>query len=262
MVASKSRITKHILAWLAIWLIQSLLFSGGSNLNFYLVKNIAIVSLQAGVVYLNWMILPHIKWFELKSLILYLSVAILTIYLTFSISFEVIDFVFTIFFPEIVRINTGQLGWWPKGFWRIISGSAPYSIALFTSTIIYLINSNRKIRQEIVNQENGSSIDFLTIKDGKTIHRLKKEEILYVEGLKEYVNWCTGQKKITTLHSLQKIESLLSDDGFIRTHKSYIVNTAHVTRVKHNLLEIPGKDIPIGRSYREKVSGFFQTNVN
>lgn len=192
---------------------------------------------------------------------MYVASAIAIVYLIFSISFEVISFFLLMFYPNFIRLPNGQNSWWPTGFWTILSGSAPYSIALLTSTIIYLISSKKQ--PNIGAEENGSIVesDFLMIKDGKTIHRVRKAEILYVEGLKEYVNWYTQDQKIITLHSLHKLEEELKSDGFLRTHKSYIVNTSSVSTIKHNLLEISGNKIPIGRSYREKVAEFFNSEM-
>lgn len=192
---------------------------------------------------------------------MYVASAIAIVYLIFSISFEVISFFLLIFYPNFIRLPNGQISWWPTGFWTILSGSAPYSIALLTSTIIYLIKSRKHPDQNQPANESISENEFLMIKDGKTIHRVKKAEIRYVEGLKEYVNWYTEDQKIITLHSLHKIEEELKNEGFLRTHKSYIVNTSFVSTIKHNLLEISGIKIPIGRSYRDKVSAFFNSEM-
>lgn len=261
---NKKRISRHLLFWVTFWVIQSLLFSGGSEVSFYLVKNIAIVSLQALVVYLNWGI--FIQWLNSRLFILFISASLLIIYLAYAISFNIIDILSTLIFPDMVTITIGrETNWWPTGFWRILSGSAPYSIALLLSTVAFLFNANKKQKKEleVIKSNEGTRNDLvdkniLTIKDGKTIHRIKKEDILYVQGLREYVNWYMTEEKLITLHSLQKLETLLADEGFLRIHKSYLVNTSFVNTVRHNALEVSGEKIPIGRSYREKVKNYFE----
>ena len=197
--------------------------------------------------------------------VIYILSSGLIIYLTFAISFEVIDLLASLFFPKMIKINIGSTGWWPRGFWRILSGSSPYSIALLISTIIFLIKqgkTSQKLKRTNLDDKATVPEDkVLTIQNGKTIHRLNKQEILYIEGLREYVNWYTKDQKVITLHSLHKIETMLKNDGFIRIHKSYIVNTALVNTIKYSSLEIQNKQIPIGRSYRGKVSDYFQSDI-
>ncbi len=255
------RFLKHLLVWLIIWFVESLLFSWGRDLHFYLVKNVAIVSLQAIVVYINWSVLARIKWNKLIHLVNYAVFIVILVYLIFAISFQTIDYSFSLFFPEIRKIGVSE-SWWPTGFWRILSGSAPYSIALLVSTIFHLVVGKRNTSEvETDIAENPRSNGILTLKDGKTIHRIKKTDVLFIEGLKEYVNWHTDEQQIITLHSLRKIEDLLKEEGFLRIHKSFIVNTSHINTIKYNWIEVPGKRLPIGRSYRAIVSKYFQTDI-
>lgn len=254
-----NRLTKHAAFWVSVWLIQSVLFSGGNDTPFFLVKNIAIVSLQALVVYVNLYL--TLELLPRKRYVSYILVSTSIIYLAFTISYPLIDLVTSLFFPALFKVNLGNQSLWPTGFWRIVSGSAPYSIALLCSTIFYLLSSIKEQKDPSIasdSEESEKEDDgFLLIKEGKTLHRINTNEVLYVEGLKEYVNWHTDGKKLITLHSLQKLEGLLRNRGFLRTHKSFIINTNYVDSIKTTSVEISGKTIPIGRSYREKVQRHF-----
>lgn len=264
MKGRKKQLIKHLIFWIFVWFLQSLLFSGGKDIDFYLVKNVAIVSLQAGLVYINLFLL--LSLLEQKKFMLYCILSIALVYLAFAISFDYIGLVTSVFYPTLFRVYTSDLSnWWPSNFWSILSGSAPYSLSLLSSTIFFLVVSKRNqetaspLKKTISEKSNGnqSSDGILTIKDGKTIHRLQKKDILYVEGLKEYVNWHTKEEKLITLHSLMNLEQQLANEGFLRIHKSYLINTACVSTVKYNLLEINGVKIPIGRRYREQVISYF-----
>lgn len=89
--------------------------------------------------------------------------------------------------------------------------------------------------------------------DHKT-YRVKFEDILYVEGLKEYVSYFTTQgDRIIALQSLKELEQRLPNDQFLRTHRSYIVRIDQIKYVEGNSVLINEKRIPIGTSYREVV---------
>ncbi|MEO9483808.1 MAG: LytTR family DNA-binding domain-containing protein [Ekhidna sp.] len=262
MKGRKKQFIKHLIFWVIVWFLQSLLFSGGEYLDFYLAKNIAIVSLQSTLVYINLFFL--ISLLEQKKFMFYSLISVVLIYLAYAISFDFIGVITSIFFPELFRVHVSDpVNWWPTDFWRILSGSAPYSLSLLSSTIFFLIVSKRNpdaaSAQTMTERSNGNqpSNGMLTIKDGKTIHRIHKQDILYVEGLKEYVNWHTKKQKLITLHSLINLEKQLANEGFLRIHKSFLINTACVSTVRHNLLEINGEKIPIGRRYREQVINYF-----
>ena len=253
---------KHLIFWVLFWLIQSLLFSGGDYIQGYLVKNIAIVLLQATIVYFN----IHLLWrlLDQGKYMLYALSALVAVYLVLAVSKELIGLSFAIFTPEVRYIIVRENGWWPSDFWRILSGSAPYSIALLASTV-YLLLQSRKTAVEITEQPTSTPAEAddntLLLKEGKVVHRLDIRDIQFIQGMKEYVSWHTQDRKVITLHSLAKLEGELASKGFMRTHKSYIVNTRCVNLVKYDAVEIPGKRIPIGRSYRERVQGHFKSDI-
>jgi len=107
----------------------------------------------------------------------------------------------------------------------------------------------------IQRKAEGASIDpgntYLTVHADHKIYRLKLDEILYIEGLKEYVSYYTSDQRIIALESLKKLEETLPSDKFMRIHKSYIIPLDKVTSVVGNQVEIGNKLIPIGRSYRD-----------
>jgi DNA-binding LytR/AlgR family response regulator len=97
------------------------------------------------------------------------------------------------------------------------------------------------------------SKDFFSVKvDGK-IKKVNFGDILYIEGLKEYVRIVCEDERLVTLESLKNLEELLPEGGFLRVHKSYIVAKAKVQGLEGNMLEIGKQKIPISRSKREEV---------
>lgn len=79
------------------------------------------------------------------------------------------------------------------------------------------------------------------------------DEILYIESLKEYIRIVTKNKPILTKFQLGQIDELLARNNFLRIHRSFIVAKDKVEAFTATDVEIGGKLIPIGRSYKELV---------
>ncbi|MBI9034305.1 MAG: response regulator transcription factor [Bacteroidales bacterium] len=94
--------------------------------------------------------------------------------------------------------------------------------------------------------------EHIIIKADHRIYKVHHQDILYIEGLKEYVAFHTNTQKIVAYKSLKSLEEELPRT-FLRIHKSFIVNTEKVKSLYGNQLEIDDKMIPIGMSYKEKV---------
>lgn len=95
--------------------------------------------------------------------------------------------------------------------------------------------------------------DFLFVKtDGKNnFEKVYTNYILYVEGLKNYVAIHLADKQIITYNTLKNIEESLPTSMFIKTHKSYIISLAHITKTDSNSVYINQTDIPIGDTYKK-----------
>ncbi|WDF64162.1 LytR/AlgR family response regulator transcription factor [Flavobacterium sp. KACC 22763] len=98
--------------------------------------------------------------------------------------------------------------------------------------------------------------DFMFVRAEYENVKLNFADILFIEGLKDYVKIYTTDNKFTlTLISLIKLENLLSSKGFARIHRSYIINIKHVKSIQKNKVLISDKRIPISESYK---STFFE----
>lgn len=79
------------------------------------------------------------------------------------------------------------------------------------------------------------------------------DEILYVESLREYIRIVTKSKSIITKLPLGQIEELLSDGPFLRVHRSFIVSVNKIDVFSTTDVEINGKQIPVGRHFKESL---------
>ncbi len=79
------------------------------------------------------------------------------------------------------------------------------------------------------------------------------DEILYVESQREYIKITTVSNEVITKQTLSEIEGWLKDAGFLRVHRSFIVAQDKIEAFTASDVEINGKQIPIGRGYKEEV---------
>ncbi|MGQ7946359.1 LytR/AlgR family response regulator transcription factor [Flavobacterium sp. WC2509] len=98
--------------------------------------------------------------------------------------------------------------------------------------------------------------DFMFVRAEYENVKINFTDILFIEGLKDYVKIYTTDNKYTlTLISLIKLENLLSSKGFARIHRSYIINIKHVKSIQKNKVLITDKRLPISESYK---NSFFE----
>lgn len=92
----------------------------------------------------------------------------------------------------------------------------------------------------------------LFLKVSGSVRKIAIEDILYIKGLAEYVQIYTrgATSPITTFDSLKRLDDELSQQGFMRVHKSYIVNLSAIESATRNTTTIADTAIPIGDKYR------------
>jgi DNA-binding LytR/AlgR family response regulator len=78
------------------------------------------------------------------------------------------------------------------------------------------------------------------------------DEILYIEGLKDYVMIYTPAGRTITLQTMKNLEEKLPSDKFIRVHRSFIISIGKVKSVTGSSVEVNGKSLPIGKLYRDQ----------
>jgi len=98
--------------------------------------------------------------------------------------------------------------------------------------------------------------EYFFVKTEFHVERVDFSDILYIEGLKEYLGINTANRKILTLQSFNDILDTLPSSNFIRTHKSYVVAVNKITRIERSHIFIGDKLIPIGPKYKDD---FFNT---
>lgn len=101
--------------------------------------------------------------------------------------------------------------------------------------------------------------DFVFVKDGTKLVKVFLNDILYVEGLKDYVTIHTRHQKIVTLQRLKTLEELLPSEKFMRIHHSFIVAIHAIDAVQKSEVRIGTAILPISESYRKSFRDFIES---
>lgn len=101
---------------------------------------------------------------------------------------------------------------------------------------------------------------FVFVKDGTKLVKIRLDEILYVEGLKDYVTIHTKQQKVVTLQRLKNLEDQLPANKFIRIHHSFIIALDAIDAVHKGEVQIGNASLPISDSYKKSFKEFIEKN--
>lgn len=113
-------------------------------------------------------------------------------------------------------------------------------------TTEYNLKNNIKV-------ETTKGDSHIFIKVDKKMMKINIEEILFVEGMKEYIKVVTPDKTYITHKSLTSLSEELPADRFLRIHKSYVIALNKVKSIEGNRVQIQSYNIPIGRNYSKEV---------
>ncbi|MEJ7821138.1 MAG: LytTR family DNA-binding domain-containing protein [Chitinophagaceae bacterium] len=100
---------------------------------------------------------------------------------------------------------------------------------------------------EITNKKNNSG--FIYLKADRKMIKVMLDDILYIESARDYLKIFTYDNFIITRQTISSIENMLSEDEFIRIHRSFIVSLKKINSFTHETVEIGKKELPIGKFY-------------
>jgi two-component system, LytTR family, response regulator len=125
----------------------------------------------------------------------------------------------------------------------------PISFERFTKAIDKINQSNNLSwdTNHVVRSED----DFIFIKSDSKMIKINLADILFIEGLKDYLSIQTNTEKLITLQNLKTFEQHLNPQQFMRVHKSYIVALNKIDTIERNRIFIGEHVIPVGDTYRD-----------
>jgi DNA-binding LytR/AlgR family response regulator len=104
--------------------------------------------------------------------------------------------------------------------------------------------------------------EFLFLKSDYKIKRINFNDILYIEGLKDYVKVYTqnNSKPLLSLTSLKLLESKLPESKFMRVHRSFIVNLEKIDTIERSRIVFGKEYIPVSDQYKDRFQEYLDKN--
>jgi DNA-binding LytR/AlgR family response regulator len=129
----------------------------------------------------------------------------------------------------------------------------PFSFERFYKGVLrqYQEQSHRQAPETEVTQAPKNEPEYIFLKVGHRIQKISTSDILFVEGVKDYLRIHTMQEKIMTLMNFSKLEALLPSKAFVRVHRSYLVAIDKINHIEKNRIWLGNQVIPISDSYAD-----------
>ncbi len=127
----------------------------------------------------------------------------------------------------------------------------PISFERFLKAINKIIDN--RLFSSINAASNDTYSDHIFIKSGNKFFKVKFSEIIYIQGMRDYLKIHTVDYKLVTHQTMNDIEKTIPAKMFLRVHKSYIAAILHIKVIYGNSIEIDNTTIPIGESYKNAV---------
>lgn len=167
-----------------------------------------------------------------------------------------IEFLKTMKTPPLVILTTAYTEYALQGYELNVLDYLvkPFSLSRFLVAI-------QKAELQLTLQrpaDTENKIQSIFIKANKKTVQIRFNEIIYVEGLGDYIKIYTETNHFITNLSMKKMEEALPSDIFFRIHKSHIVNLQKISAIDGNMVEVFTKKLMIGHNYR---ADFF-TRIN
>lgn len=129
----------------------------------------------------------------------------------------------------------------------------------------FLLSVNKVIELfNVANKQKVLSRDrFIYVKSEYKLIQIKFDDVLYVEGLKDYIKiYLAGSRKpVMSLMNMKKLEDLLPSPQFMRVHRSFIVNMSKADMIDRGRIVIEGSFVPVSDSYKEQFQDYLDSHT-
>lgn len=109
-------------------------------------------------------------------------------------------------------------------------------------------------KEELTEAAKGTENGYVFLKVDKRLVKIDHHDIIYAEGLGDYIKVYTPTQTYTTYLTMTKLEALLPAHNFVRIHRSYIINLGHIQYLEGNFVRINDVDLPIGLTYKDALA--------
>ncbi|MGN7986486.1 MULTISPECIES: LytR/AlgR family response regulator transcription factor [Pedobacter] len=130
----------------------------------------------------------------------------------------------------------------------------PIKLAKFTQIVVGVMENELSLKQQ-----PGKNIKFYKTGEKGKLTRLKKQDILYFEGAKNYVTMVTSKTEQLVYLTLKDVEKIFSKDLFYRVHRSHIINARKIQKIVGNTINLgQGHQVQMGETYKKGLIKFLE----
>jgi two-component system, LytTR family, response regulator len=129
----------------------------------------------------------------------------------------------------------------------------PIRFERFLKAIGKLAPPEPRTAAETIGGQEARKAAYLYFRTDRKMVRVLLDDILYVEGMKNYIKIFTGTGTVITKNSMAMAEAMLPEESFLRVHRSYIVARNKISSFTGEVITIGREEIPIGKLYRGQV---------
>ncbi|HEY5592826.1 MAG TPA: response regulator transcription factor [Paludibacter sp.] len=108
-----------------------------------------------------------------------------------------------------------------------------------------------KAQENISRRNSDSQPDFIFVKTEYRLEKIMLNEIVYIEGMRDYRRIHTVNKRVMTLQNFSEFEKLIPSNIVCRVHKSYMVAINKIVSIERNRIKIADQLIPVSETYKE-----------
>jgi DNA-binding LytR/AlgR family response regulator len=124
----------------------------------------------------------------------------------------------------------------------------PYSFERFFKAVSKYQHHSHSNGSE--NHENLDPLEEIYLKSDKKMVKVRLEDIIYVESLKDYIRVKTKDQEVISHQKISYMEERLPEQQFLRVHRSFIIALDKIDAFSATVVELSGNTIPIGRNYK------------
>jgi DNA-binding LytR/AlgR family response regulator len=176
-----------------------------------------------------------------------------------------IDFLRSLYHPPMIIFTTAYKEYAPLGFEinAVDYLIKPFAFDRFVKSVnkADMLLKLNNLQSNTCDNRSRVISDFLMIKIEYNTKRVDLDDILFIEGMKDYIKLYTGTKPLLTKTTLKNINEKLPADRFLRVHKSFIVSLSKIESIENNRIRIGEHRIPVGELFKSQFYSIVNQNL-
>jgi hypothetical protein len=240
---------QHIIFWILVYGVLTIIFAnwfGGYDEAYYFVSLLLPVVMGTSY-FFNYYLVPRFLFTRKFRKFAIYSFYMLVVSLCLELLVSIISML------VIIKFGVNRTGPLVTDVYSL--AGILYFIVLFKSFILLIKHYfvDQRAIGELEEKQTRLDQGYFTVRSNRQTSRIRFDELLYIESLADYIqlNMENGSQ-VTSKEKISYMEEFLPD-GFIRIHRSFIVNRSKISSYSREHVIVAEKELPISRSYKQDV---------